>query len=195
MRQAAFHGNRRKNSELKLNGLFSVENTTDECASQMGFRYRLKCTKGARARRCNGLRGKPCADGAAGAREAVIDRAALIGREGRQGRGRVGFGGGELRAAGRAEGFPTLGEEKFGFGAAVAARRDIGGQCDGFGARGLAEQAAPFGEQAVNVAAPGECLRVDNAARGLVRGDNRGDDFARAETVAGRQGPHGDSRR
>jgi hypothetical protein len=117
----------------------------------------------------------------------MIDGAALIWREWRQGWQRIGFGGGELRATERAKGVPALGEEEFGFGAAVVARRDIGGQRDGFGARGLTKQAAPFSEQTVDVATAGEFLRIDDVAGRFVRGDNRGDDFAGAETVAGRQ--------
>lgn len=49
----------------------------------------------------------------------------------------------------------------------------------------MAEEAAPFGEQAIHVAAAGEFLRVHDVARGFVGGHDGGDNFAGTETVAG----------
>ena len=133
-----FLGNRTKYSGLKFERVF-VGECYGRRAGADGPDNRAKCMArnawaGAKLRR------KSCADGAAGAGEAVIDRAALVGCERRQGGQRIGFGGRELGAAERAKGVPAFREKEFGFGAAVAAGGDVGGQGDGFGARGLAEE-------------------------------------------------------
>ncbi len=117
----------------------------------------------------------------------MVDRAALVGGERRERGERVGFGGGELRAAERAERVPAFSQKQFGGGAAVGARGDIGGQRDRGGAGRLPEQAAPLGEQAVDVAAAGKFLGIDHLASRFVGGDDGGDDLAGAEAVAGRE--------
>ena len=91
----------------------------------------------------------------------MVHRAALVGGERRERGERVGFGGGELRATERAECVPAFGQKQFGGGAAVGARGDISGQRDRGGAGRLPEQAAPLGEQAVDVAAAGKFLGID----------------------------------
>lgn len=117
----------------------------------------------------------------------MVDGTTLIGREHRQRRECVGFGGGELRPAEGAKRVPTFGQKEFGLGAAVLPLGDVGGERDGRGAGRLAEQAAPLGEEPIHITAAGEFLGIDDEARGLMGCDDGGDDLAAAKAIARRE--------
>ena len=80
---------------------------------------------------------------------------------------------------------PSVRPKQFGRGATVLAGCDIGRQGNGSGAGRLPQQAAPFGEQAIDITPARKFLGLDDLAGGFVGGDDGGDDFARTKAVAG----------